>query len=41
MCMQGSDYRFGTSELRPDTSRVTVPQQLEAVGRWCRTSLKA
>ena len=30
--MEGPDYRFGTSELRPDMNRVTVPEQLEAVG---------
>lgn len=30
--MEGSDYRFGTSELGSDTDRVTVPEQLEAVG---------
>lgn len=30
--MEGPDYRFGTSELGSDTDRVTVPEQLEAVG---------
>lgn len=29
--MNSPDYRFGTSELRSDTNRVTVPRQLEAV----------